>query len=52
MVFSPSRLTKIHLAPAPSLDLDPSKYNDQNKGLSTILFTISSAILTHFDVSV
>ena len=51
MVFSPSGLTKIHPAPAPSLDLDPSKYNDQNKGLSTVLFTISSAILTHLDVS-
>jgi len=52
MVFSPSGLTKMHPAPTPSLDLDPSKYNDQNKDLSTILFTVSSTILTHLDVSV
>jgi len=52
MVFSPSRLTTIHPAPAPLLDLDPSKCNDENKGLSTILFTASLAILTHLDVSV
>ena len=52
IVFSPSGLTKIRLAPTPSLDFDPSKYKDQNTGLSTGLFTISSAIVTHLGVSV
>ena len=48
IVFSPSRLTKIHPTPAPSLDFGPSKYKDQNKGLFTGSFTSSSATLTHF----
>ena len=52
IVFSPSGLTKIHLSPALSLDLDPSKYKDQNKGLSIGLFTSSSTTLTHLEVSV
>jgi len=34
------------------LDFDPSKYKDQNIGLSIVLFTISLAILTRIDVSV
>lgn len=51
MVFSPSGLSRIYPTPAPSLDLDPSKYNDQNEYLSTVLFIVSSAILTHLDVS-
>jgi len=52
IVFSPFGLTKIHPSPAPSLDFDTSEYKDQNKGLSTDLFTTSSAILTHLEVSV
>lgn len=52
IVFSPSGLTKIHPSPAPSLDLDPSKYKDQNKGFSIGLFTSSSTTLTHLEVLV
>ena len=50
--FSSSRLTKIHPAPAPSLDFDPSKYKDQNKGLFTCLSTILSTTLIHLEVSI
>ena len=42
----------MHPALAPSLDLDPSKYNYQNKGLSIVLFIDSLAILTHLEVSI
>ena len=39
-------------ASAPSLDLDPSKYEDQNKGLSTGLSTSLSTTLTHLELSI
>ena len=42
----------MHRAPAPSLDFDPSKYNDQYKDLSTGLSTDWSETLTIFEESV
>ena len=45
MVLSPSGLTNTHPAPAPSLDLEPSKNNFQNKDL----FTGLSIKLIHLD---
>lgn len=39
IVFSPSGLAKMQPAPAPSLDLDPSKNNFQNKDLTASLST-------------
>ena len=48
MVLFPSGLIRTHPAPAPSLDLEPSKYNFQNKDV----FTGSSTKLTHFELSV
>ena len=41
----------MHPAPAPSLDFDPSKYNDQNKDLSIDLSTITSEIFTILEES-
>ena len=34
----------MHPAPAPSLDFDPSKYNDQNKDLSIGLSEIFTSL--------
>ena len=51
MVFSPFGSIKMHPAPAPSLDFDPSKYNDQNKDLSKGMFSIVSEIFTILEVS-
>jgi len=48
IVISPSGLIKIHLAPAPSLDLDPLKYKVQNKDLTKGL----STKFTHLDKSI
>ena len=42
----------MHPAPDPSLDLDPSKYKDQNNELSTVVVTTFSITLTHLDMSV
>ena len=48
IVFSPSGFIKMHPAPAPSLDWEPSKYKVQNKYLTTSLITI----FRHMDESV
>lgn len=48
MVFSPFGLTNIQPTLAPSLDLEPSKNNFQNK----VLFTGLSTKLMHLEVSV
>ena len=41
----------MHPAPDPSLDFDPSKYNDQNKDLARGLSTDVSEILTILEES-
>ena len=51
MVFSPSGSIRMHPAPAPLLDFDPSKYNYQNKVLSIGLSTNESEILTILEES-
>ena len=48
MILSPSGLITTHPAPAPSLDLEPSKNNFQNKDL----FIGLSKKLIHFELSV
>ena len=48
VILSPSGLIKTHPAPAPSLDLEPSKNNFQNKDL----FTSLSKKLIHFELSI
>jgi len=48
MVLSPSGLNRTHPAPAPSLDLEPSKNNFQKKDL----FTGLSKKLIHFELTV
>ena len=48
MVMFPSGLIRMHTTPTPSLDLEPSKYNFQNKDV----FTGLSTKLTHFELSV
>ena len=48
MILSPSGLIRMHPAPTPSLDLEPSKNNFQNKDV----FTGLSKKLIHFELSV
>ena len=48
IILFPSGLIRTHPAPAPSLDLDPSKYSFQNKDV----FTELSKKLKHFESSV
>src|ERR1700728_610550 len=52
IVLSPFGLTKMQPAPEPSLDLEPSKYKDQNKGVLTVVFTTFSLSLKHLDICV